>query len=234
VIPSLVFLFPAYRPPPVLLDLVVGTARADSSHSIIVVDDGSGAEFTDLFRTLETVCNVTVLRHSRNQGKGAALKTGFRYALDHFPRAVGVTTADADGQHRLQDILHVGRTLESHPAILVLGVRDFSRKVPFRSRTGNSMSRRLWKRITGQSLEDTQTGLRGIPMSVVPAILSLPSSRYDYELEVLATLTRLHLEVRPVPIHTIYPEGNRSSHFRLIEDTLLISKVFLRCRLRRL
>jgi len=227
--PSIIFLFPAYRPPPVLLDLVEGTAGANSSHSVIVVDDGSGAEFSDLFRALGAVPKVVVLRHSRNRGKGAALKTGFRYARDHYPAAVGVVTADADGQHRLQDILRVARTLESHPATLVLGVRDFSRKVPILSRTGNSLSRWLWKQMTGQSLEDTQTGLRGIPMSAVPVISGLPSTRYDYELEVLATLTRLRLEVRPVPVRTIYPEGNRSSHFRPIQDTLLISRVFLRC-----
>ena len=50
-----------------------------------------------------------VIHHEQNQGKGAALKTGFKVYLEHFPESGAVITADADGQHRPEDILSISK-----------------------------------------------------------------------------------------------------------------------------
>ena len=67
--------------------------------AIVIVDDGSGPEFRDVFARAAAFPNVHLLRHATNLGKGAALKTGINYALCSFPELVGIVTADADGQH---------------------------------------------------------------------------------------------------------------------------------------
>src|SRR5947208_8968534 len=105
---------PAYRPGTVLEEVVQrvqGAPESKSIGTIVVVDDGSGPEFAAIFERLETYPLVQVVRHAVNLGKGAALKTGFNYALVHSPDAVGIVTADADGQHAPADILRLASRL---------------------------------------------------------------------------------------------------------------------------
>jgi glycosyltransferase involved in cell wall biosynthesis/SAM-dependent methyltransferase len=229
-----VLLIPAYRPADVLPDLIANVLTEDRSgviHAIIVVDDGSGAEFAPLFAKLEGRPRVTILRHAVNLGKGAALKTGFNHFLLEFPEAVGVVSADADGQHAVEDILKVAAELTEHPDQLVLGVRAFAGKVPLRSRLGNGLTRRIFQVFTGASIVDTQTGLRGWPRLYCQHSLPIAINGYDFELE---CLMRAHnggsgaVAVRQVPIKTIYLDGNQSSHFNPIRDSMRIYFVFLR------
>ena len=117
--------------------------------AIVVVDDGSGPEFRQIFDELQSNTAVTVLRHAVNLGKGAALKTGFNHILLAFPDCVGVVTADADGQHAVPDILSLARTLVEKPDQIVLGVRQFHGDVPLRSQLGNIISRYVFQVFTG-------------------------------------------------------------------------------------
>src|SRR5262249_43671421 len=91
-------LIPAFRPNETLGE-VVRRLAASGVRSIVVVDDGSGPEFQPLFESLERIAAVRILRHAVNLGKGAALKTAMNEALTKMPEAIGVVTADADGQH---------------------------------------------------------------------------------------------------------------------------------------
>lgn len=79
--------------------------------------------------------------HAVNQGKGRALKTGLNAALNIWPDLSGVVTADADGQHTLRDILRIIEAMREHPNALVLGSREFTGDVPFKSRWGNRITR---------------------------------------------------------------------------------------------
>ena len=85
-------------------------------------------------------------------GKGAALKTGMNFALVTFPGCLGVVTADADGQHSVEDILRVAGALRERRDALILGVRAFDANVPFRSRAGNSITRMLMRVVVGRDL----------------------------------------------------------------------------------
>lgn len=86
------------------------TSGGNPNPSSVVVNDGSGPEFGSLFLAFEGLARVHVLTHVVNLGKGAALKTGLNFVACNFPRAVGVVTADADGQHAVHDILRVCRS----------------------------------------------------------------------------------------------------------------------------
>jgi dolichol-phosphate mannosyltransferase len=190
------------------------------------VDDGStsGGEFLD---RLEKDGSATVLHHGANQGKGSALKTGIRWMKEHgFDEVI---TADADGQHALSDIVHMAQEMERSPGQLLLGVRDTS-KMPPRSKMGNQLTRVLFRILYGICLQDTQTGLRGIPLTEdsLPGLLDLPGDRYEYEMEMLLHSPELFPEgIREIPIRTIYEDNNKSSHFRPIRDGAKIYSVLL-------
>src|SRR5579872_2023400 len=179
-----VIIIPAYKPDGVLLTLV--KALLDQQMTIIVINDGSGNAYLPLFSSLEKIENVKVLHHDHNRGKGQALKTAFAYFVNHYPMdCIGVVTADADGQHLPKDILSVAQRLEQDPNALWLGARSFEETVPWRSRFGNVLTRTIFRVLVGQALQDTQTGLRGIPREFLHILLQRGSNGYDFELDML-------------------------------------------------
>jgi glycosyltransferase involved in cell wall biosynthesis len=170
---SIALLIPAYRPGPALIEVVRSLAESGFA-GIVVVDDGSGPEYTWIFDLLlEEFAAVKVIRHAVNLGKGAALKTGMNFALVEHPGLAGIVTADADGQHDPADICRVGARFAENPCALVLGARGFVGAVPLRSRLGNSITRAMMRLVVGQRLSDTQTGLRAIPRELVERMLSV-------------------------------------------------------------
>jgi glycosyltransferase involved in cell wall biosynthesis len=218
---------PAYKPSAALLN-VIRALSGSATPAVVVVDDGSGAEFHDLFAEAAAVPKVHLVRHAINMGKGAALKSGFHFALSSFPDLVGVVTADADGQHHPDDIERVAAVLLAHPDSLVLGSRAFEADVPLRSRMGNIVTRGIMRALVGRKLTDTQTGLRGIPASLVPLLLRIESTGYEYELEMLIAAHHAAVPIVEEPIRTIYEPGNASSHFNPVVDSMKIYFVLLR------
>lgn len=214
-------LIPAYKPGPQLIELVQALEKTDVP-AIVVIDDGSGPDYRIFFEGLRGKLNVHLLRHAINLGKGAALKSGINYVLCNFPNSPGIVTADADGQHHPEDIVRVANRLEANSNSLILGARVFDAKVPLRSRFGNTLTRQLVRVMIGHRVQDTQTGLRGIPRSLLPHLLRLPSSGYEFELDMLITAKHHSCPVREEPIQTIYIEGNKSSHFNPILDSMRI------------
>jgi glycosyltransferase involved in cell wall biosynthesis len=223
-----VVLIPAYKPEAVLPQLVRELAASPQIQGVIVVNDGSGEAYEEVFRSLAGIENLHLIRHVVNLGKGAALKNGLNYAACTFSGSVGVVTADADGQHGVEDILHVAGALVARPRRLILGCRSFDTVVPFRSRFGNTLTRYIMRVVTGQKLADTQTGLRGIPMDFVPDLVKLRATGYDFELDMLVTCRHTGWQVWDVPISTIYIDDNRSSHFNPLLDSMRIYFVFVR------
>ncbi len=220
-------LIPAYQPGETLPALVLELLDR-CPHPLIVVDDGSGPAFAAIFEEVAVHPRVHLLRHAVNLGKGAALKTGLNHALSQHPGVAGVVTADADGQHSPEDILRVAARLAASPGTLVMGVRAFAGDVPMRSRIGNRLTRVLMQSLIGQRLSDTQTGLRGIPAALIPHLLSLPSSGYEFELDMLIACKHQSCPVVEEPIRTIYLAGNQSSHFRPVYDSMRIYFLLLR------
>lgn len=210
---------PALDPSP-RLTAIVQELLAQGVPRIIVVNDGSGRSFEGLFLAIGGVERCTLLVHDTNLGKGRALKTAFGYFLEHFPSLDGVVTADADGQHAIDDIVAVCTRVSGGDGSLVLGMRSFSGKdVPARNHFGNALTSRVFRLLYGSWLEDTQTGLRGIPAGELPWIADLPGDRYEYEMNMLIGAKQRGLAISSVPIRTLYPDGNAGSHYGVLRDS---------------
>lgn len=217
-------LIPAYQPDKELIQVISGLA--ERNFMVITVDDGSGQEYESIFR-LASVKSV-VLTHEINQGKGEALKTGMRYIMNQIKEPYLIVTADADGQHQIQDILNVCAEAEQHPESLVLGSRKFEGHVPLRSRFGNAVTRTVYRLCSGVSVYDTQTGLRAFTNQLTEKMLSVEGSRYEYEMNVLMYSAKTGIPIREVWISTVYLNENASSHFHAVRDSFRIYKEILK------
>lgn len=213
-------LIPAYRPDIRLPDLVAALLQLDF-RCIVVVDDGSGPEHAVFFARCEAL-GARLLRHDTNHGKGRALKTGIAALIACGDADYGIVTADADGQHAPADIRKVAEALQAEPSALVLGVRAFAGTVPLRSRVGNGLTRFFFALVNGSAVRDTQTGLRGIPGAFCLELLDLAGERYEFEMNMLLSARPAGYAILQVPIDTIYIEGNRSSHFDVLRDSVRI------------
>jgi glycosyltransferase involved in cell wall biosynthesis len=216
----LTVLIPAYKPGDKLVNLV-SQIKASSVFTIVVVNDGSGSEYDRIFNEVEKLgCKVLV--HRTNRGKGRALKTGFEYILKKTGEVDGVVTADADGQHLVPDILSVAASVIAYPGSIVLGERKFTGKVPLRSIIGNKITRLVFSLVSGLEVRDTQTGLRGFSMSVLSWLVTVEGERFEYEMNMLLKAKNCNIEFKRVDISTVYPEGNHSSHFHTVRDSVLV------------
>lgn len=224
---QVVLLIPALDPDrrlPELLDRLKGCWTGP----VVLVDDGSGQDHKDIFtQALDYGCDVVV--HAKNLGKGRGLKTGFNYILTHYPTALGCVTADADGQHTVEDILACADALRREPQTLILGCRDFSAAhIPPRSRLGNRLTRSFMRFLCGVAVTDTQTGLRGIPRDFMLHMLDVPGERFEYETNMLLETRSQEVPIREVPIQTLYLEENKSSHFNPLLDSFRIYALLLK------
>lgn len=177
---------------------------------IIVVDDGCTDGTKNI---LSTIDGITVVTHPENQGKGTALKSGFRKALEMgFSYAI---TLDADGQHYGSDINNFLEANKKHPGAMIVGSRrlegvDRSKGSSFANKFSN-----FWYYVqTGRNLADTQTGYRLYPLRKLVG-LSLLTSRYEAELELLVFASWHGVEIIAIPVDVYYPpREERVSHFR--------------------
>ncbi|HUD23387.1 MAG TPA: bifunctional glycosyltransferase family 2/GtrA family protein [Acidobacteriaceae bacterium] len=220
-------LIPARAPEKRLLDLVQELVAAGFG-AVIVLDDGSPSSRAEIFDAAARIVGVHRLRHAVNLGKGRALKTGINYFLNELPEFTALVTADGDGQHTPADIVRVAQALPAAHGRAVLGSRLFAEDVPLRSKFGNLLTRQVFRLATGTKLGDTQTGLRAFPRDLLAELLLLDGERYEYEMTVLAHICRSGRRPLEVPIETVYLDGNKSSHFDPIRDSMRIYFVLLR------
>lgn len=211
---------PSLNPDEKLRGVVDGLLAAGFD-DIIVIDDGSAPEYKCNFP--EPSDKVTLLVHEVNRGKGAAMKTAFRYFLERDEKRAGVVTVDGDGQHRTEDVINcVNAMMEGEPA-LVMGCRNFDLPhVPQRSRKGNKITSAVFRILFGMKLSDTQTGLRAIRTEHLPVMLKVDGDRYEYETNMLMKLKPARIPVKEVEIETVYINENETSHFRVVRDSIRI------------
>ena len=222
-----IIVIPAFEPGQPLIHLVELLSQKD--FHCIVVDDGSSESCQIAFESIIRLPNVIVLKHAINLGKGQALKTAFNCFLNEFAaESPGIVTADADGQHQIEDIIKVSEAVTSAPQKLWLGARMFEGVIPLRSAFGNSLTRKVFELFVGQKLSDTQTGLRGVPVPLAKDMLKVASTGYEFELEMLIRAISMKIPIAEIPIKTIYEDNNASSHFNPVLDSLKIYFVFLR------
>lgn len=214
-------ILPTYNPAEKLIKVVDGLINAGFD-DIVLVDDGGKPEVQPVFDILGQYPCCTVLHHEVNRGKGRALKTGFKYFLENRPEQVGVITADDDGQHTPEDILRCARLMEEKKTS-VFGVRDFKAAgIPWKSRFGNRITSGVFKFCCGIVLSDTQTGLRALPRECLPLLENINGERFEYETNMLLEMKQHEMGFIEEKISTIYEDGNKSTHFNPIKDSLKI------------
>ena len=223
-------LIPAYQPTEALIDLIDHLTDAGVP-AILLVDDGNSASSQPVFELLAQNPRVHLLRHEANLGKGCALKSGMRYFLEHLGHYKGLVTADADGQHASDDVVRLARALHRSPRLAIMGARNFDLPIhpgdhptlpPLRSLLGNRFTSALFRWSTGIPLSDAQSGLRALPTTLLPALVQLPGSRYEFEMAMLLYIARTHHPLAEQPIRTLYIAGNPTSHFRPISDSVRV------------
>ena len=233
-------LIPAYEPDEKLKKLA--DELAERGFDIVVVDDGSGPDYAELFEELSQ--KATVLTHAVNRGKGAALKTGLSYINKYMAytesvltptgaetvsgRDAVIVTVDADGQHLPDDVLRVAEIPAQRRDALVLGSRALSEDIPVRSRFGNTITRHVYSAATGVHIHDTQTGLRAFHRSLIPRLLEIEGDRYEYEINMLMQLAAEGVPIIEERIETVYEDNNSGSHFRTVRDSFRVYKEILK------
>ena len=219
-------IIPAYKPDEKMIALICAL-KEENDIQILVVNDGSGAAFDPVFHKASSL-GCTLLTHEVNRGKGAAMKTAFRYLKENSKDEI-FCTADADGQHLPEDILRCLEEAKIHPEALVLGARNFDENVPLRSRFGNSASRVTFHILMGKKIRDTQTGLRAFHYDLLDELIAVDGDRYEYEMKVLCRFAKKKIPLREVVIKTVYIEENRSSHFNPIRDAMRVYGILFQC-----
>lgn len=181
-------------------------------HEMLVIDDGS----TDDTARVAERAGATVLRHASNQGKGAALRTGFAEALRRGHELI--ITLDADGQHDPADIPRfVQAALDDPQAALLIGNRMHeAHRMPFVRRCTNRIMSWWLSRAAGTTVPDTQCGFRLMRRDFLTRC-RLASGRFEIESEMVLEAARLHAPIRAVPVRSIY--GEERSHIRPCRDT---------------
>ncbi len=222
---SVAVLIPAYKPEDKLLKLV-SEFEGIKDIEIVVVNDGSGSEFESIFSQLPPY--VTLLNHTVNCGKGRALKTAIAHIKDNMPQCEGIITADADGQHKFDDIMRLKDTFIENKEALALGGRLFEGDVPFRSRFGNTVTRHVFAAASGVKVRDTQTGLRAFGRKHFEEFLNIKGERYEYEINMLLYAAENEIEIIEIPIATVYYDDNSHSHFNKFKDSFRIYMCILK------
>lgn len=209
-------LIPVYNEAPRIGKVVKGCLK--HLRSVCVVDDGS----TDGSAEAAQKAGAVVLRHPINLGKGAALRTGFARILRER-KFDGIAILDGDGQHDWDEIPKLIFYLQNGAYDIVIGNRMGNlRPMPFRRKATNYLSSVILSALTGQRIADSQCGFRLLRTSVLED-LSLRTTKFDTESEILLEASQRGFKIGNMPIATIYEV--EKSYVRPVLDTLRFLRV---------
>ena len=198
---------------------VVAAARRYAQ--VLVVDDGSADDTAEQAE----LAGARVWRQEPNQGKGAALRAGFRLALQDNCQAV--VTLDADGQHDPTEIPNFLAAFSERAADLIIGARDFS-EMPLTRRVANTVGRWSFSWALGTPVRDNQSGYRLLSSRLMEAVLDSSEQGFEFEVEMIVQCLARRYALEWVPIRTIY--GDQGSHIRPWHHTVNFFRVVWQTR----
>ena len=215
-------LIPAYFEEKHIRD-IAGRTRLQVDR-VLVVDDGSGDRTSEEAKAAQ----VEVVRHDKNAGKGAAIKTGLRSLLGQSGIEF-ILVLDGDGQHLPEEISHFLEAANRTGAPFVVGNRmDDVRTMPFVRKCTNRYMSWTISRVIGQRVPDSQCGFRMFHRSLAQEFLGTESAAFDFETEMLAAAARLGCTIASAPITTIY--GEEVSKIHPLRDTVKFFKLLQRLK----
>lgn len=187
------------------------------TQNVIIVNDGSTDDTGEI---LNEYAYLTQIHHTKNLGKGMALRNGFKKAIElSFEYAI---TIDSDGQHFPSDIPNFIAEIQQQPNSLLIGSRNMAQEnVPKKSSFGNKFSNFWFKFETGIKLSDTQSGFRLYPLKLIPKLFY--TNKFEFEIEVIVRSAWKGVVVKNIPIQILYDPAERVSHFRPFKDFTRIS-----------
>lgn len=195
---------------------------------VFLVDDGSGASCAAELRRLSTLSDVTLLRHAKNRGKGAAVCTGLLAAgLRGFTHAVQV---DADGQHALGDVRRFLEEARSFPGSVICGAPLFDASIPKPRYYGRHLTHGLvWLATLSFDIIDSMCGFRVYPLEPTLALVNRRTlgARMDFDIEILVRLYWRDVPMRWIETRVCYPQDG-ISHYRFFFDNVLVARAHAR------
>ncbi len=215
----IVAVIPGYNEGPRIGEVVRGAA---AHLPVLVVDDGSRDDTAAQARA----AGATVIEQRPNQGKGAALRAGFRRAI--ADGADAVLTLDADGQHDPAEIPAFLSAWAAEPRPdLVIGRRNFRAMPPIR-RLSNVLGGRAFSWAVGRPIPDNQSGYRLVSRRMMDATLASDEHGFEFEVEMITMCIRLGGAIAWVPIRTIY--GGEPSHIRPVAHLRSFVRIIRKAR----
>lgn len=192
---------------------------------LIVVDDASPAETVDALAALldKVAADTTLLRHTRNCGKGGAVMTGLRAARDAgFSHALQV---DADGQHDSKDIGTLLAAASANPDSVICGEPVFDDSISSLRYYGRYITVSFnYLETLSLELRDGLCGFRLYPLASITSIIDKHQlgQRMAFDPELLVRAVWAGIPLHYVPVRVAYPPGGKS-HFHYLRDNVEIS-----------
>jgi glycosyltransferase involved in cell wall biosynthesis len=215
---AILAVIPAYQ----AAHLVGPVVRGAAEHlPVLVVDDGSTDTTSDAARE----AGAEVIRQEPNQGKGAALQTAFRHALERGVDAI--LTLDADGQHDPAEIPRFLEAWRSGRPDLTVGARDFTEMPPSR-RVANTVGRWALSAAVGRDIPDNQSGFRLLSARLARQMQDSGESGFEFEVEMVLLCIQRDWPITWVPIRTIYEE--QGSHISPMDHVAQFGRMVLKAR----
>lgn len=220
-----VAIVPHYRHEQTLLETVQRLLSYELA--VIVVDDASGEASERVLKQIENLPQVSLIRRTANGGKGAAVMTGIKAALQQgYQYGLQI---DADLQHDFADIPRFIARSKAHPKAVICGLPQYDESAPKSRVYGRKITNFfLFLETRGGQIKDAMCGFRIYPLATVAAILSPKMSRgMDFDIECLVRLVWRKVPLQWLPTHVRYA-ADGVSHFHLFKDNLAISRLHAR------
>ncbi len=198
-------IIPVYNEGGVIAEVIKNTQK--TFKNVICIDDGSK---DDSAKKIEKA-GAYLLRHPINMGQGAALQTGVEFARS-FEDARYFATFDADGQHRVEDVLAMVKELRNGEVDIVLGSRFLGRdaeNIPKIKKIILRLAIKFSNATSGIKLTDTHNGLRVFNRNVAEN-LQITMSDMAHASEFLEIIRENKFRYKEIPVKIIYTDYSRS------------------------
>ena len=208
-------IIPAYNNQ-LLINKLLLEIKSIYSYPLIIVDDGSETPIK-----VKDINNTELIRNQINRGKGYSLQKALKYSYDKgYEFSV---TLDSDLQHDpcfISDFINISPNYD-----LVLGRRDFNKKMPYLRRFSNTVTSLIISKLSGLKIYDSQCGYRRYNLSKFNSCNYIETG-FQFESEIIIKFSKLNAKFKHVNISTIY--GNEKSSMAHFSDTIKFIKMILK------
>jgi len=204
---------------------VIENLKPFAKHCFLI-NDGSSAECSKVLQGLAKKESqwLTLIEKAQNSGKGSAVITGFKLAIEKgYSHAIQI---DADGQHQFKDIPVFLKASDELPECLIIGSPIFDQSVPKKRLYGRKITNFwVWIHTLSFSIADGLCGFRCYPLAATEKVINttLIGQGMDFDVDILVRLYWQGVKVINIPTAVQYPMDG-VSHFKMLDDNLIITK----------